>query len=188
MKLDRISEERLFQTNTREELMHWCPGLNYFHYLRARGGHNCEGDSFYVSFLFDSFDDLTHKLSQIGVTLEKIPEGTLPFDPMARYSLYDLDRIRNVIPGTKAWEQPGFATISGHKVPIWIMNGYFTISVAGSNSDKAYQIDEEDFVVAKEIEATFDKLGWKAFLDRNIINEEHCISRERYPEIFKKPI
>lgn len=44
MNPDKILDERFFVNNTKEEIMHWCKELHYFHYMRARGGHNCEGD------------------------------------------------------------------------------------------------------------------------------------------------
>lgn len=184
MTLERISEDILFQTNTKEELLRWCPQLQYFHYLRARGGHNCEGDSFYVSFLYDDLDDLVNKLKGLGVTLQKIPEGSIPFDPMARYSLFDLDRIRNVVPGTKEWEQPGFVTIEGNEAHIWVMNNHFTISISGTKKENKYVVDEDDFLAAKAIESKFNTLDWLPFIDKNIIKETHCVSRERYPELF----
>lgn len=185
MSLERLTDEYLFQTNTIDELKRWCPALHFFHYLRARGGHNCEGDSFYVSFLYRDFEDLSKKLSEIGVTLNKIPEGSIPFNPMERYSLYDLDRLKNVIPTAKEWEQPEFATINGHKIALWVMPNNFTLSIAGNDQENMYQISEEDFTVAQAVEKIFSQLGWPAYLDNNIKQEVNCISRERYPEIFK---
>lgn len=38
MNPDKIPDERLFANNTKEEIMHWCKELHYFHYMRARGG------------------------------------------------------------------------------------------------------------------------------------------------------
>lgn len=75
MNLDKISEERLFQNNTKDEIKNWCQNLQYFHYMRARGGHNCEGDSFSVYFKYNDKDDLITKLNLIGIELKPLEEG-----------------------------------------------------------------------------------------------------------------
>lgn len=185
MNIDKISEERLFQNNTKEEITRWCRQLQFFHYMRSRGGHNCEGDSFCVYFQYDNREDLIAKLSQIGVTLNTLPEGAIAFDPLESYSIDDLDKLRIVIPHFCDLEQPQYVEIYGYKAHVWVMNNRFEISVSGNKDGQTYKVSEKDFEVCLALEKEFDKLGWGSILDEEIKNQTHCISKEKYPELFE---
>lgn len=185
MNIDKISEERLFKNNTKEEIIRWCRQLQFFHYMRSRGGHNCEGDSFCVYFQYDNREDLIAKLSQIGVTLNALPEGAIAFDPLESYSIDDLDKLRIVIPHFCDFEQPQYVEIYGYKAHVWVMNNGFEISVSGNKDEQTYKVSEKDFEVCLALEKEFDKLGWGSILDEEIKNQIHCISKEKYPELFE---
>lgn len=184
MNLDKISEERLYQNNTREELKNWCPRLRYFHYMRSRGGHNCEGDSFCVYLKYGGLEDLSNKLALLGVSLTKLEEGYISFDPFESYSFEDLDKLKMTIMKYPDYEQPQYVEIMGYKAHIWIMNSRFEISVSGTKDGKTYKVSEEDFKACLALEDEFDKLGWDRILDEEIRKQVHCISREKYPELF----
>jgi len=184
MDIDKIPNERLFLNNTEEELKLWCKNLRYFHYIRARGGHNCEGDSFCVYFGFDGLDELITRLDQIGVKLNKLEEGFIAFDPFESYSFDDLDKLKMVIPQSYDLEQPQYVNIFGHKVHVWIMPYRFEISVSGTKDNKTYKVSDEDFEVCLALEKHFDELGWNSILDTDITKHAHCISKDKYPELF----
>ena len=184
MNIDKISEERLFQNNTKEEVSKWVRTLQYFHYMRDRGGHNCEGDSFCAYFKYNSKDDLIKKLSAIGITANKLTEECIPFDPFKSYSFDDLDKLKITIPHFSDLEQPQHVEIFKYKAHIWVMNECFEIAVSGTKDGKAYRVSEEDFEVCVALEKYFDELNWKSFLDSNIEDQIHCISRKKYPELF----
>lgn len=185
MSLDKISEDRLFQTNTKDEIVRWAKGLKYFHYMRARGGHNCEGDSICVYFKYDSLEDLSVKLSKLGVSLNKIDDNFMSFDPFKSYSLDDLDNLKITIPQFPEYEQPQYVEIFGQKVHVWVLDGRFEISVSGTKDGKAYKVTEDDYLVCLELEKQFDKLDWNSVLDEDIVNQIHCISKKKYPELFE---
>lgn len=184
MNIDKISEERLFQNNTKEEISRWCKKLRYFHFMRARGGHNCEGDSFCVYFTYTDFNDLTEKLHQIGVTLKQLPEGYTAFDPFASYNLDDLDKLVITIQHYPYWEQPQYVELFGHRSHIWVLENRFEISVSGTKDGQTYKVSDEDFDVCIKLENEFEKLNWRSILDQDIIKHSHCISREKYPELY----
>jgi len=184
MNLDKISEERLFQNNTKEEIMRWCKKLDFFHYMRDRGGHNCEGDSFCAYFKFSDREDLMLRLSQIGVTLNRLEEGFIAFDPFESYSFDDLDKLRITIGQFKDLEQPQYVEIFGYKVHIWVLENRFEISVSGTRDKQIYKVSEDDFLVCLELEEQFKKIGWETILDEEIKKHPHCISIEMYPELF----
>lgn len=185
MSLDKISDERLFKNNTKEEIQLWCNSLQYFHYMRARGGHNCEGDSFCVYFRYSGREDLTGKLLQIGVTLSKLPDGFIAFDALKSYSLEDLDKLKITIQEFNDLEQPQYVEIFGHKVHIWVMTNRFEISVSGTKDGQTYKVSDSDFEVCLALEKEFQKLGWNKIIDVDIKKQIHCISEDTYPELFR---
>lgn len=184
MNIDKISEERLFQNNSKEEISRWGKGLQYFHYMRARGGHNCEGDSFCVYFLYNDREDLIDKLSKIGISLITLEEGFISYDPTKSYSFDDLDKLKVTIGPFSDLEQPQHVSIFGKKVHVWVLDNCFEVSVSGSKDNALYRVSESDFEACLELEKQFDALGWKNILDENIKTQSHCISERIYPELF----
>lgn len=184
MSLDKIPEDRLFQNNSREEISRWGNSMSYFHYMRSRGGHNCEGDAFCTYFLYQDMEDLISKLSQLHISLNKIEEGDIVFDPLESYSIDDLDKLRITIKKYADIEQPQSVEIFGYKVHVWVNDQNFEISISGTEKGKAYKVTENDYNVCLALEKKFDVLGWKIFLDDSITNEIHCISKKKYPELF----
>lgn|GEM_PF-1558845 len=186
MNLDKIAEDRIFQNNTREEIKRWGNRLQYFHYMRSRGGHNCEGDSFCAYFRYADRKDLEEKLLQLGVTLNKLEEGCIPFDPTVSYSFDDLDKLRITINQYPDLEQPQHIIISGYKVHIWVLPNSFELSVSGTKAGLAYKVSEDDFQVCMALEKIFESLDWNTIVDDDIKHQVHCISKELYPELFKQ--
>ncbi len=185
MDLDKISDDRLFQNNTKEEIVGWINSLDYFNYMRARSGHNCEGDSFSAYFKYDDLEDLKEKLQNLGVTLNQIPDGFIAYDPFESYSFDDLDKLRIPIPGHADLEQPHYVNIMDYKAHIWILVDSFEITISGKKDGNAYKVSEEDFKICMELEKEFDRLKWKPFLNDDIKNYAHCISKNKYPELFE---
>lgn len=184
MNFDKISDERLFINNTKEEIMHWCRGLDYFHYMRARGGHNCEGDSFCVYFDHSSKEDLIAKLAKLGIGLQTLEEGFIAFDPFESYDLEDLDKLKITIAEYPDLIQPQYVHILGYKVHIWVLNDKIEISVSGSKDGLMYKVSDIDFGICQILEKEFERLGWQSILNMDIENQIHCISKVRYPELY----
>ena len=185
MSLDRIPEDRLFQNNTKEEIIGWVKQLKYFHYMRSRGGHNCEGDSFCVYFKYSDKSDLTAKLNKLGITLDKLQEGDIAFDPLESYSFEDLDKLKIVIAHFGDLVQPQNTHIDNYNVHVWVLPNSFEISVSGTKENNAYKVSEEDFQICLYLESLFDKLGWSGLQNEDIKKYPHCISEEIYPELFE---
>ena len=184
MNFDKIAEDRLFANNTKEEITYWCKNLSFFKYLRARGGHNCEGDSFCVYFKYTSKDDLVEKMFQIGVLLEVLSDDFISFDPFESYDLEDLDKLKITISSFPDLIQPQYVEIFNSKVHIWVLDDKFEISVSGSKDDLMYKVSDADFVVCRKIENELNRLHWQSILDNDIENYPHCISQKIYPELF----
>ncbi len=184
MNLDKIPDERLFQNNSKKEIMRWGRSLRYFHYMRSRGGHNCEGDAFCAYFKYNDLDDLKAKMSLIGVSLKELGENSRAFDPMKSYSLYDLDDLDVTISRFSHIVQPQSVDVFGYKIHVWVLDNSFELSVSGTKEGQAYKVMEEDFQVCSELESQFDKLGWISLLDHEIESKPHCVSKNMYPELF----
>ncbi len=182
--MTRISEERLFQNHTKEQVMHWSQNLSYFHFMRARGAHYCESDSFCAHFSYVDLDDLKHKLGQLGVPLKPLDKDAIAFDPFGSYSIDDLDKIKYTIQGHNELEQPQEVILFDQKAHIWVQPNCFEVSISGSKDDAGYKVSDKDFEVCQVLEKEFDRLSWQNFLDDDITNHAHCISRKLYPELF----
>lgn len=184
MLADKIPEERLFLNNNKEDVVRWSNMLHYFRYIRGRAGHNCEGDSFSVYFSYEGIEDLSDKLSKLGVTLKEVKEGFIAYDPFESYSFDDLDKLKNIVPATYNLEQPQGVDISGYKANVWVSPIRFEVSVSGSDSGSSYKVSEADFEVCMALEQLFDRLGWQQFRDDSILSLGHCVSPAMYPELF----
>lgn len=184
MNLDKISEERLFENNTKEEVTSWCRQLRYFHYMRARGGHHCEGDSFCVYFKYDTREDLISKLSLLGIEIRELQEEEIAFDPSESYSIDDLDKLKITISEYKDLIQPQNVEIYGNTAHIWVIKDRFEISISGYKDNQIYKVSDADFKICLLLEKDFDHLGWESILDNDIKSQMHCISKEKYPELF----
>lgn len=103
---------------------------------------------------------------------------------MQSYTIDDLDKLKTTILQFPDWEQPQYVEIFGYKVHIWVMNNRFEISVSGSKDGQTYKVSETDFDVCLALEKQFDQLGWKSLLDKEIEQHIHCISKDKYPELY----
>ncbi len=184
MSLDKMPEDRLFQNNTKEDVLRWVNQLQYFHYMRSRGGHNCEGDSFCAYFGYSDKTDLEIKLGKVGIKLNTLQEGDIAYNPLKSYSFDDLDKLKITIPRFGDTEQPQHSKIENYNVHVWVLDNSFEISVSGTRKGNAYKVAEEDFDVCESLERLFDTLGWRDLLDNEIKKHPHCISEEIYPELF----
>ncbi|MCK9179925.1 MAG: hypothetical protein PHQ88_05865 [Bacteroides sp.] len=185
IQLDKLPEARLYENHNQTTLKKWCQGLRYFHYMRARRGHNCEGDSFAAHFNYQGRADLLEKLGQLKITLQEVGEDDLVFDPLKSYSIDDLDRIKYTIPGLPDLIQPNKESLFGYEVHLCIQQHTFELIVAGTQSQSAYEVSDSDYEVCLSIEKELDKLGWSSFLDQEIKKQPHCISATLYPELYR---
>lgn len=184
MGFDKISDDKLFANHSRETISRWCKDLRYFHYMRARAGHNCEGDSFAAHFKYTDREDLIKRMTEIGVTIKTLDKDHIPFDPFGSYNIDNLDKIKYTIPGCDDLEQPQNVEAFGYKIHIWVQADRFEISVSGLDTENAYEVAEKDFETCFALEKEFDKLSWQEIIDKEIIQHPHCISEEKYPELY----
>lgn len=184
MNILKLSEERIFQNHSKDEIKRWIENFNYFNYLRARQGHSCEGDTFSAHFRYDDKEEIIKMLDALKVELKPLEEGCIPYHPTASIYFDQLDKIRYTIPNYDNYEQPQNTTIQGIPCHVWVQNNCIEISVSGNENNNAYQVSEIDYQLALKLEGIFDKLKWKDKLDSEIKKQVHCISLELYPEYF----
>ena len=184
IQLNKLNDRQLYENHDQSTLKRWCKSLKFFHYMRARRGHNCEGDTFAVHFTYDGKEDLLKKLSQIGVEIQRITAEDLVFDPLESYALDDLDRIKYTIPGFDDLIQPHLEDVLGQAVHVWVQQHTFELIVAGDVTRSVYEVGEDDFQICLQLENDFERMGWNVFLDEEIKKQPHCISEVLYPELY----
>lgn len=182
MNFDKIDKQRLFSNNSEEEIKMWINGLQLFHLLKARQGHNCEGDKFAVHINYKNTEELTSRMNEIGIALNIIKQDAIVFDPFGDISLDKLDKIKYPIPEHPHLEQPQNCIIKNIPVHIWIQDFVIEIAISGANGN-IYKISQEDYENCLKLEVELNKLAWGKHLNQQIKQQAHCISLDKYPEL-----
>ena len=184
MNFDKIPEAKIFNNNSREDVTSWIHQLKYFRLLKARQGHNCEGDKWACYIKYTDDNSLKDILSTLGVELKSLQAGDIPFDPFEDVTMDKLDKIRYVIPELPNYIQPQDQVWNGVDIHIWIQNQLIEISVSGSNKQNSYMVSQIDFLHCQKLEDWIEKQGFQKELDLEIEKLSHCISKTKYPELY----
>jgi len=188
MQVDKLSENWLFEKHSKETIKEWLRQLRYFYFQRAWGGQANDGDAFQVAFIFFDRNDLVNKIKLLGLNLNIIPDN-FPRPIIGQsYTAAEFEKFKHVVKRFPDLEQPGYSTIFGHKVFIWIYENSIKISIAGTKDNNRYNVDKEDFNVCLELEKYFDNFGWLNIIDKSVERSACCISQSKYPELFGERI
>jgi hypothetical protein len=158
-KTEKLSPDWLFQRHPEPVVRRWVQGLRYFHFTRAWGGQANDGDSFEVRFPIRDWNDLRAKLADLKV-------------PLSGRGLDD-------------FEQPSWCIVTGRSVFVYVEGGSLLLAVSGAADGDRYEVSEEDFRACQEIERLLERLPWAQQQDGRCEANMCCISRERYPELFR---
>lgn len=184
MNFDKIPESKIFNNNPKEEIISWMKQLKYFHLLKARQGHNCEGDKWAIYLNYSDETDLATKLSQLNITLQPLGDNEIAFDPFEDISIDNLDKIRYVIPDLPHLIQPQDQMWNGIAVHIWVQNKMIEISISGNDKLNSYMVSSIDFEHCKELEKLLEDKHWQTVLNNDVEKLSNCISSSKYPELF----
>ena len=184
MNFEKISESKIFNNNSKTDVISWINQTKYFRLLKARQGHNCEGDKWACYLNFANEDDLKQKLAALDITLATLQADEIAFDPFEDVSIEKLDKIRYVIPELPTYIQPQDQTWNGIDIHIWIQNQMIEISVSGNDKLNSYLVSQIDFENCLKIETLIEVKKWQADLNFEIEKLSHCISKIKYPELF----
>jgi len=186
MQIDKLSDNWLFERHSKQTIIEWLSQLRYFYYKRAWGGHANDGDEFQVAFIFSDRQDLINKVRLLGLTLNTIPDDYPKPLIGQSYPSEEFAKFKNGIKKFPDLEQIGHATIFEHKVFIWIHDNSINITIAGTKDENRYEVSKDDFEVCLKLESQFDNLDWKNIIDKSLEKSVCCISKEKYPELYKE--
>ncbi|MFI9554856.1 hypothetical protein [Nonomuraea endophytica] len=161
-------DEYLYRNHTPEQLRAWANSLAYFHFCRAYGGHNNDGDRLLVAL---STEDPAEVLTALGLPVERIPPGTPLAVPGQGYTVQEYAQFRNPVPGHPDLDQPGWVTLAGHPAHIWATATTLTISV--HDADDVYEVSESAVAAAREMEKLLAPLS--AHVIDPPQNDRNCI-------------
>lgn len=185
MQIDKLSDNWLFERHAKQTIKAWLRELRYFYFKRAWGGHANDGDEFQVAFSFADSQDLQNKLGQLGLSLNSMPDN-FPRPVIGQPYLADaFKQFKNEIKKFPNLEQPGDSIIFGCKVFIWVHDNSIHITVSGTKDDNRYEVTEDDFKICLELEKHFDHLGWQKIMDQSLEKNVCCISKAKYPELYR---
>ena len=181
----RAHYDYIFQDHSPEECLEWAKNLHYFYFMRAFGGHANDSDQLEVVFRFSDFTDLTKKLSLLGITLQKIPEGKEVPIPGKSYPGDVYTTLANPVPQFPEYEQPNRVTIANIVVFCYIFEHRFELALFGGNGD-SYSVSDIDVTNAKKIEALIAAHPpLIESLDESRKKMEHCLTPEHIQRIVR---
>ncbi|WP_157246494.1 hypothetical protein [Nonomuraea typhae] len=163
-------DDYLYAQHPPERLFGWARSLTAFHFCRAYGGHNNDGDHLLAALRLTG--DPAELLEALGLTVTTIPPGTALPVAGRPYPPEELARFPTPIPGHPHLDQPGWVTLAVHPAFVWVYADRLTISVADG-----YDVTEESVGAALAIEKLLIPLG-----DRVIDppqNDRNCICTHR---------
>ncbi len=176
--------EYVFRWHDQATVVRWAIGLRYFAFYRALGGHANDGDLFRVEFRYADGAGLLNKLAVLGV----VPPTFLPdaprIEPGRAYPGDTMPPSR--IPGHEDRGQPGWVTVAGDRVFVYVYERTFGLWVSGSCDRNDHEVTEDDYRVCQRLEAEFDRLQLATEVDRTREASSHCINRRNYPELFEE--
>ena len=185
MKIDKLSDQWLFQSHSKDEIRKWIQGLKYGFFKRAWGGHANDGDSFEIWLKYDSKSELFEILERLRIKLNEIPVDYPRPIPGKSYQWKEFQKFKNEIKDLSNYEQPTHINIDGIPCFCWIENRQITFSFSGAEDDNRYEVTDADFKNCQALERIIDENGLKDFVTRDYENRITCISKKVYPELFE---
>jgi hypothetical protein len=158
--MDERARRYLYQEHSPQELREWANRLTLFRFCRAFGGHAGDGDSLRLHLRVRSREDALGIVAALGA--EPRPHPSNP-----------------ELVGTEG--QPGWSTIAGTSVFIWIQAERLEFAV--QDLDDLWAVTESAVAAAERIESRFGP-----FDARRIdppVDSWHCIAPATHPELFE---
>jgi hypothetical protein len=162
--MDERARRYLYEEHSPAQLRAWAHRLTRFRFCRAFGGHANDGDTLRLHLNVHSVEDALGIVAAIGAEPRAHPNG-----PGVGRS--------EVAPGV---EQPGWSTIGGTSLFIWINPGRLELTV--QDVDDLWAVTEASVQAAERIEGRFIP-----FDSRRIdppVDSWHCIAPATHPELF----
>lgn len=182
--MEKLPDVYMFRQHSRETVAGWVGQLHYFYFIRARGGHANDDDTFQAGILFTDRTDLEEKLFKLGIVPVVIgPDDPQPV-PGQGYPGTEFAKFKKPVYRFPDMEQPGHVVIALQNVYVTIGSTTINFSVSGTADHNMYEVSEADFKVCLKIEEVFELLNWHPFKDTSLEKSSSCVSPISYPEFF----
>jgi hypothetical protein len=131
----------------------WAARLRHFRICLSYGGHADFGDDLQVGLAVDGCDDLQAVVGELGVALERVPEGAPRAQPGRAHTLEEWTAIPPRVRGCEWWRQPGRCRIAG--VDVHLSGSAEAVNLSISHG---YVISDELVDRACRVEAVLEAL------------------------------
>ncbi|MBN2134919.1 MAG: hypothetical protein JW737_04245 [Acidobacteria bacterium] len=159
---------------SQDQLKKLVTGLKIFRFCKAIGGHANDSDQLSARIDIKDEKELIRVFKELDITLERSSDGDDPFE--------------SIMAGFPKYLQPCHLMMDGAGVFIWVYEdknsgGNYMLIDISDPVDLSYDVSEEDFDMAKQLEKKFAKLKLE-FTDPPVDNER-CLCPKYNPDIWK---
>jgi hypothetical protein len=173
-------QQYLYSTHPQAEIRLWARQLKYFRFCKAYGGHANDGDQLKVALKFDSEEDLVETCKSLGLPLRRISADSPKPVPGVRYSWQEFTKFVSFVDDFPTIEQPGWTTLLGLKVHVWIRSDRLEICIMDEGN--LYEVSAAAVDVASKIEELLRPLAERLIEPPQ--DNRNCICPKFYPEFW----
>ncbi|CAM4420519.1 hypothetical protein [Zobellia nedashkovskayae] len=184
MKIEKKSENRLFEKHQKSVVKRWNKTLKYGFFKRAWGGHANDGDEFGIWLKYQNRTELFEILDRLQIELKLIPENYPKAINGKKYGWEEFERFKSEIKEFPEFEQPKHIKIAGILCFCWIANGIINLKFSGQENGNGFEVTETDFENCVLIEKMIADKGLENYVSSDYENSVTNISKKVYPELF----
>lgn len=155
--IDKLSEDWICQSYSKEKISNWVKNLKYFYFKRAWGGHANDGDEFIAHIDIENDNELLEKLIALGIEIKKIPDDYPRPEVGKTYSGEEFSKFKSEISRLKI-EQPCHTSLFGVKCFVYVCRG-IEIKLSGGLDGNLYNVSDIDYENCKLIEKGLEQIG-----------------------------
>lgn len=184
MKIEKISESRLFEKHEKSVVKKWIKTLKYGFFKRAWGGHANDGDEFGIWLKYQNKLELFEILDGLQIQLELIPKNHPKAIAGKKYDRVEIEKFKSKIKDFPEFEQPLHVEIQSINCFCWIENGHICLKFSGQEDGNEYEVSELDFKNCLQVEQVIIDKNLENYVSTDYENWVTNVSRKVYPELF----
>lgn len=148
----------MFARPSERTVARWHRELRYFRFTRAVGGHARDFDSLDCVIPFEGEAGLLGLLAKLEYSLQVIPEGAPRIEMGQTYRPAEWESRSHPIRAYPRFAEPGATRLLGLPVYLNVGSARLLVDACGA-AGKTWEITDEDFRNARQLEAEFDRRG-----------------------------
>ena len=138
----------------------WNQQLQYFRFSYALGGHANDGDLIAGQIAFTGKDQLLSIFEQMGIPLQRIPEGKERLQIGRSYTFEEYKAIAHPIFAYPEFQEPGISQVWGMPIHFSVGEKIIHVYFSGASGDP-WEVSEKDFLNAQAFEREAAKRGFQ---------------------------